>query len=174
MSQIHGSHGASKAGMSALCWVVTHMNVTVDRVRRVMFSLMLLCPAASGGGCASMHGRDDLDAALMLHHNNLRWGRLGNAALHVAPALRESFLQSWSARAPYVELQDMEVVGLTIAPDGNTAEVMVSIVYIERQTMRVRQVAATEVWRRLDNGWSLERPADLSDGTEEADANLTP
>lgn len=111
--------------------------------------------------CASLHGRNELDEQLFLHHNNLRWGRLGNAALQVKPELRSAFIASWSTRTGAAELQDLEVTAVTVAPDGATADVLVTAVWVERTTMSVRQAVVTEVWQRTPSGWIVERPAEL-------------
>lgn len=111
--------------------------------------------------CASLHGRDDLDVEVFRHHNNLRWGRLANAAIAVKPELREAFVKDWAARSGVVELQDIEVAGVLMDPQGAFADVVVNITYIERDTMQVKSVTATERWARTDAGWLVEKPAEL-------------
>ena len=59
-------------------------------------------------GCGKhLYSRDDLTVTLSTHHIDLRWNRLGNAALAVKPEMRAAFLQSWGERAGQLELQDI-------------------------------------------------------------------
>lgn len=132
----------------------------MGRGRRVL-PLLLGLILAQGAGCASFHGRQELDEQLFLHHNNLRWGRLGNAALQVKPDVRAAFMATWSARSTLLELQDVEVMAVDIRPGGETAEVVVAFIWVERASMSVKQSILSEEWRRTAGGWVLERPAEL-------------
>jgi hypothetical protein len=127
-----------------------------------------LVVVGSAGGCASMASRDDLEIAMAQHHIDLRWGRLENAATHVAPAMRAAFLQTWAARLQDVELQDIEVTGLAMADDGGSADVVVAVVFVDRATMQVRNTQLTERWVRGADGWTAATPATLAAPSTEA------
>ncbi|HEY4221556.1 MAG TPA: hypothetical protein VGO62_09440 [Myxococcota bacterium] len=111
-------------------------------------------------GCAHMYSKDDLDVSLFQHHNNLRWGRLDNAATTVSPELRTSFLSTWAARQQTLELQDVEVQGATLTPDGAAADVVVAITYVDKASMTVKNVTMIEHWIRTDDGWLEQKFAD--------------
>lgn len=128
--------------------------------RRLLITALLLSPML-GGGCASLHGRDELDLQLFQHHNNLRWGRLANAALAVQPEMREAFVTHWASRAGVIELQDIEVAGVMVTSDGGAADVVVNISYVERETMQVRSGTVTEHWVRTPAGWLVAKPATI-------------
>jgi hypothetical protein len=137
--------------------------VSPRRRRRVSsfgpWGLSLLCGAALGG-CALPNARDDLEREVALHHIDLRWGRLENAAQRVAAEMRGPFVQSWAARLADVELQDIEVAALSLSADGNAADVVVSITFVDRTTMQVRSARLAEHWQRERDGtWRATTPA---------------
>lgn len=121
-------------------------------------ALVLLASIACG---KHLYSRDDLTVTLSSHHIDLRWGRLGNAALAVQPDMRAAFLAAWGKRVGQLELQDIEVAAVVVTPDGGAADVMVNITYVERETMSVKTEAVTERWIRTDSGWLAETPAVL-------------
>jgi len=53
-------------------------------------------------------------------------------------------LTSWAQRVGQVELQDIEVTGMAISEDGDTADVVVAVTWIERDTMAV--ISARSIW----------------------------
>lgn len=115
------------------------------------------------GGCATLGtARDDLQQAAALHHIDLRWGRLENAAVRVAPAARAAFLAEWVKAGGVVELQDIDVSGIVIDEDGEGADVVVTVTYVERDTMSVRSAVVSERWLHVDGNWVCSTPATLS------------
>ena len=125
-------------------------------------SLAVLVACAFGAGCGKhVYNRDDLTVTLAKHHIDLRWGRLGNAALAVQPEMREAFLKTWGARTATMELQDIEVAAVVVTPDEDAADVVVNITYVERETMSVKTETVTERWVRTEHGWLAEKPAVL-------------
>jgi hypothetical protein len=112
-------------------------------------------------GCAHTYTRTDLDITLSKHHIDLRWGRIENAAQRVDPDLRAAFLAEWTKRGNEIELQDLDVAGVAMAEDGNSADVVVNFTYVERDTMSVRQVQVIEKWERTADGWLAKKPATL-------------
>jgi hypothetical protein len=108
-----------------------------------------------------LYTRDDLDVSLFQHHNNLRWGRLENASLTVTPEMRSAFLNLWAARMQRLELQDMEVAGVVMAKDGESADVVVSVSWIDKSSMTMQQSSMNEHWIRTDDGWQVEKPGEL-------------
>ncbi|MCC7070181.1 MAG: hypothetical protein IT383_02595 [Deltaproteobacteria bacterium] len=124
-------------------------------LRVVMAASLLLVLACGRHG----FGRNDLDLTLSKHHIDLRWGRLENAAVAVVPAMRAEFVRVWAERLGANELQDLEIVGVVMADDGDKAEVVVRTTMIERSSMRVIAATITETWLRTDTGWQLAKPA---------------
>ena len=122
---------------------------------------MALAFTVSTGACKHAYNRDDLTVTLSKHHIDLRWGRLGNAALAVKPEMREAFLKTWTARANTIELQDIEIAAVVLSPDEDTADVVINVTFVERDTMTVKTEALTERWIRTDDGWIAEKPAVL-------------
>lgn len=134
------------------------------RLRCAVHAARVSCLAvlALAAGCAGMASRDDLEIAMAQHHIDLRWGRLENAATRVTPAMRAAFLQTWAARLQDVELQDLEVAGLAMADDGGSADVVVSVVFVDRATMQVKSAQLTEHWVRGADGWTAATPATMT------------
>jgi hypothetical protein len=122
---------------------------------------LVVALALTLASCKHAYNRDDLTVALSKHHIDLRWGRLGNAALTVKPEMREAFLKTWTARANTIELQDIEIAAVAMSPDENAADVVINVTYVERDTMTVRTEALSERWIRTDEGWIAEKPAVL-------------
>ena len=128
---------------------------------RVCSVAVVVTLIAGVGACGKhLYGRDDLDVTVFQHLNNLRWDeRLGNAALTVAPDMRQAFLSTWTARLRQIELQDVAVAGVSMNPSGDGADIVVNITYVERDTMTVKTTAITEHWVRTDDGWLADKPA---------------
>jgi hypothetical protein len=128
----------------------------------VVAALTVVVASSALGGCGK-HGytRDDLDVALFQHHANLRWGRLENASLNVKPEMRGAFLTAWAQRMQEYELQDVEVTGVAMSPDGDNADVVVTVTYVDKASMTVKNVAVPEHWIRTDDGWVVDKPAAL-------------
>lgn len=124
--------------------------------------LGVLAVSSLAGGCGKiLYSRQDLEIDLSRHHIDLRWGRLENAAQRVHPDMRGEFLSHWAARMGNLELQDIELAGVVMAEDGDSADVIVNVTWITRDTMRVQTVAITEKWQRTDDGWRAIRPVEL-------------
>lgn len=132
------------------------------RVGRRLLAVVAVVAVAVADACAGLASRDDLDIAMGQHHIDLRWGRLENAATRVAPAMRASFLQTWAARLQDVELQDIDVTGVVMSEDGGSADVVLTVVFVERAAMQVRSVQLTERWTRGADGWTATTPAVLA------------
>lgn len=115
---------------------------------------------AALGGCAPQHlyQRHDLQAALLKHHQNIRWGRLTQAAAPVQPELQRDFVQSWSAHIERLELHNVDVIGMSEAPGGDVVEVSVRLQWIDQQSMNMRSKTLTEVWVRTQEGWQVAAP----------------
>ena len=126
---------------------------------RIAFAFVFLVVALACG--KHMYTRDDLDVSVFQHHNNLRWGRLENAALNVKADMRPLFLQQWASRMQMLELQDIEVAGVALSPDGDGADVVVNVTWVEKVSMTVKTSAVTEHWARTEDGWIVDRPASL-------------
>jgi hypothetical protein len=121
--------------------------------------VIMLAVCAMSASCAHFYSRDDLTMSLTKHHVDLRWGRLENAAIAVVPSMQGQFLQHWAERSQAIELQDIEVVGMTIDDETNTATVMVRIVWVDRLSMAVQTSMTTETWTRTGDGWLCSVPA---------------
>ena len=129
--------------------------------RALLLASALVVSVASVACGKHAFNRQDLDVDLARHHIDLRWGRLGEAARYVHPDLRAAFLQDWATRARDVELQDLEIVGVTVSEDGDSADVVVAVTYVERATLQVKSTTATERWQRTDDGWRAVRPMEI-------------
>jgi hypothetical protein len=136
-------------------------------VKRVLALSLLLA-----AGCGKhMYSRRDLDIDMSRHHLDLRWGRLGEAGQRVHPDMRAAFLQDWSNRAATIDLQDIEIVGVSEVMDGDAADVVLKLIYVDKSTMQVQQTTVVERWARTDEGWRVVRPIDF---TGAATAPATP
>ncbi len=114
------------------------------------------------GACGKhLYNRDDLQVELSKHHIDLRWGRLENAARPLQPELRGPFLTSWAQQIGQIELQDIELTGMALSEDGDTADVVVAVTWIERSTMAVKVTNLPERWVRTDEGWRCSHPAEM-------------
>ncbi len=123
-------------------------------MRTLLFVVVVAIAAVSAACGKHGYNRDDLTIDLAKHHIDLRWGRLENAAQRVTPELRGPFLTSWATRLSGIELQDVDVQGMVFV-DDDTADVVVAVTYVERDTMAVRTVQIPERWLRTDDGWRL-------------------
>lgn len=114
-----------------------------------------------GAGCGRhLYGRDDLTVDIAKHHIDLRWGRIENAAQRVNPELRAAFVQTWAQRLHGLELQEMDIAGVAMI-DDDTAEVVVVVTWVDKESMAVKTVQLPERWVRTDEGWRLATVAEL-------------
>ncbi len=128
-------------------------------------ALLVLVLIALGAACGKhMYSRRDLDVDMSRHHLDLRWGRLGEAGTRVHPDMRAAFLQDWANRAAMYDLQDIEIVGVAEVQDGDGADVVVKLIYVDRATNQVQQATVTERWARTDDGWRVVRPIEIGGG----------
>lgn len=137
----------------------------------------LVCAALASSAlvsCKHAYNETDFSIALAKHHSNLRWGRIENAALMVDPKLRAAFVAEWIGRQKTIELQEVEVAGMTTSEDGDVADVMLRIVYVEKDSMSVREVVVPEQWRRTSDGWLAVKPATLEVRAPEAELEPAP
>lgn len=129
---------------------------------KAVVQALLAAALVGGAGCGKhLYSRNDLDVDLSRHHIDLRWGRVAEAARRVHPDLRTAFLQDWSRRAGEIELQDLEVVGVTEGKDGDSADVVLNVTWMDRATMQVKRSTVVERWSRTDEGWRVVRPIEL-------------
>ena len=127
----------------------------------LLSGVVLVAVVATSFGCGKhLYNRENLTEDLAKHHIDLRWGRLGNAAVRVMPELRGPFVQAWSMRLAGVELQDMDIADVALI-DDDTAQVIVNVTYVDKQSMSVRTVQFPEVWTRTEQGWQLSNVAEL-------------
>jgi hypothetical protein len=140
-------------------------------------ALLLVCATlavSALSSCKHAYNETDFSIALAKHHSNLRWGRIENAALMVDPQLRAAFVAEWIGRQRSIELQEVEVAGMTTSEDGDVADVMLRIVYVEKDSMSVREVVVPEQWRRTSDGWLAVKPATLEVRAPEAMPDAAP
>lgn len=124
--------------------------------------VIVLLASLAGGACGRhLYDRRDLDVDMAKHHIDLRWGRLGEAAMRVHPDMRGAFMEDWAKRAETVELQDLEIVGATLDEDGDSADVVLAVTYVDRTTLQVKRATVAEKWQRTDDGWRVVRPLEL-------------
>ena len=144
-------------------WQNHHQEALVNIfVRRQSNALLAGVVALVLAGCGKhLYTRDDLQLDLTHHHIDLRWGRLENAAQRVAPDLRRAFLASWAQRIGQIEVQDIEVTGMVISEDGNSADVVITLTWIQRDSMAVKVANLPERWVRTDAGWRCNLVAEL-------------
>ena len=112
------------------------------------------------GGCApqQLYQRRDLQAALLKHHQNFRWGRITQASMLVQPKLQRDFVESWMGHFNDFELHNVEVLGMSEQSGGDVVEVSVRLQWIHHETMKVKSRVFTEVWVRTPDGWQLAAP----------------
>jgi hypothetical protein len=124
-------------------------------VTRSLLALLLVgLTAFAPLGCGKhAYGKDDLQVATGKHYLDLRWGRIRAAAKRVHPDLRKGFIEDWTKRTNDVEIHDLEVVEMDIDEEGDSAEILVSVNWVDRTTMTMQQSTITQKWVRTDDGW---------------------
>jgi hypothetical protein len=130
---------------------------------RALVGLFFVGTFFAGTSCGK-HGysRDDLNLAVMQYHIDLRWGRLENAAAKLDAPLRTEFLRTWAERLQVAELQNLEILGVTVDDSGDRADVVVMVTVLSRADMMVTNQTVTEVWQRTDQGWRCTQPFSAS------------
>ena len=111
-----------------------------------------------------VHTKEDLDHTLSRHLINLRWGRLQNAAQAMQPELRAAFVETWTALDNVIDVQDLEVVALSVDESGDIATVSLRVVYVDKRTMRVSTETVSQKWLRDDDGWHGAEVVSVGDG----------
>lgn len=115
-------------------------------------------------GCAKATlGAPELRQTLARHYLDLRWGRIASAAQYIAAPMQAAFVAEWEARAQRMQLQDFEVTHILDHPDGEGADVYLSLSWVDQDTLTLRQAALVQAWSKTEQGWRasalLELPA---------------
>jgi hypothetical protein len=129
-------------------------------------SFVSLSPFAVGCG-KHLHGKAELEDTVGRHYLDLRWGRLGNAALRVHPDMREAFVKDWSARTAHMELQELEVVDIAFDPKTDSAQVTLALAWVDKGAMMLHQQTVVQKWIRTDEGWFSSGELNLDGGSAE-------
>ena len=96
----------------------------------------------------------------------LRIVRLARAAVDLSDLVDFRFTVpgktiEWNAKVTNIELQEVDVTGLQVAEAGDAADVFVTITWIDRNSMQVKNSNLQEHWVRGKDGWVADKPAEL-------------
>lgn len=109
----------------------------------VAFSLAIAC-----AGCFmnNLKPKRRLHDAVFAMNDAARWGRLDLAVTHVSPAYRQRFLETHEHWEEALEVADMELTHLEMAPDGKTAVSKVAFRWYRLRQMELKETVVEQRW----------------------------
>lgn len=133
----------------------------IAHVRRLT---LLICLALSLTLAACAASPDHIDDGIALKnsvqefHKNLRWARYQEAALHVSPDYRNTFLGRYEELGEEFHITELEVKSVLYEKDEDNNPI--AIVETEQQwykerTMTIKKERFIERWRRDREGWQM-------------------
>lgn len=119
---------------------------------------LLLCATAlmGGSGCSGTQNRNTaLRDAVREYADATRWGHIGKAATFVPAAKREAFLDGRRRAAASMRIVEVDVRGVRLAADNESAQVIVAIAFTEGGDPVIQRHLVQQKWRWQQTGWNL-------------------
>ncbi len=110
-----------------------------------------MCLVACG---AASHPTEPLGDAVRQYNDGVRWERFANAAIHLPPKERATFVDEADERAKDLKITDYDVV--KIEPRGEReAKVQVKMSWYKESEGTVHETHAIQTWEREGKAWLL-------------------
>ena len=124
-------------------------------MRRILTILLVLL-----GGCASHQKRtDSLLETSVRFQEGLRWGRYEDAASHVPPADRETFLDEHDELSDSLRIDDYEVIRVHFRESHEEAMVQVKYTWHLDGEGIVKETVTDQRWQLHGTAWWMEEEA---------------
>jgi hypothetical protein len=88
-------------------------------------------------------------------NENTRWGRIGDAALLVEPAYRDTFVSAHQGWGNDIQLADTEIVHVQMASDAEHASAIVNYSWYAMDTMTLHETTIRQRWSAHSGGYVL-------------------
>ncbi len=121
--------------------------------------LALAAAAAGAGGCASTASDTDLQRAVWLYNEGIRWKRFEQAAAFLPPEARDAFLERYHATEDRLSIESIEVRGVAAAEGTSEPSFDVTVVaaaYVLPSTV-LQRVTIVERWVLVGGAWRMVR-----------------
>ncbi len=121
--------------------------------------LLVLACAIAPSGCVfqSLTAGERLQEAVNEMNDAARWGRFDIAGGRVHPRYRAKFAETHAKWGGQLQIADMEIVDVRLAPDEDGATSTVAYGWYSYDTMTLHRTVVRQRWRRQDGTFSLVR-----------------
>ena len=122
--------------------------------------ILLVATLAALAACASPQKRtESLLETSTRFQEGLRWGRFEDAAAHVPPAERESFLDEHDKLGDDLRIDDYEVIRVHFKDGHEEAQVQVKYSWHLDGEGVVKETVTDQLWKLHGSAWWLEEEA---------------
>jgi hypothetical protein len=116
-----------------------------------MRAILVVCLVACG---AAQHAAEPLGDAVRSYNDGVRWERFSNAAVHLPPKERATFVDEADERAKDLKITDYDIV--KIEPKGeNEAKVQIKLSWYKDSEGTVHETHSTQTWERHGRAWLM-------------------
>jgi hypothetical protein len=116
-----------------------------------MRAILLVCLIGCG---ATPHPAEPLGDAVRSFNDGIRWERFANAAIHIPPKERGTFVDEADERAKDLKITDYDIV--KIEPRGEReAKVQVKLSWYKDSEGTLHETHAIQTWEREGKAWLM-------------------
>jgi hypothetical protein len=126
------------------------------RRRWVAVAALLLCACAD-----QFSRREQLLAVVKEYNDGVRWNRLEQSAIHLAPSDRRHFADRHAPLADELEVTDYDVTRVEIDQKHDTATVVVDVQWSMKRRGLLERTVVEEKWSLHNGDWLLTRESRL-------------
>lgn len=117
--------------------------------------ILVLMFGVSGCFMANTSPQKKISDSVQDLNEQARWGRIGDAALLVEPAYRDTFVSAHRGWGSEIQLADTEIVHVQIASDAEHANAIVTYSWYAMDTMTLHETTIRQRWSAHSGGYAL-------------------
>ncbi len=127
------------------------------RLSALVLALGLSLPLLAACGAQPRTPRDVLEDDVTEFHRNLRWSRYDEAAVFVAPTIRDAFVQRYRDLGRDFQVTEYEIQSIEMVEGREEAIVLVWYQAVLMPNPTVQETVYRERWRYLEDSraWQL-------------------
>lgn len=134
-----------------------HSNPNHRRVCQAALTVALCAVGVAGlVSCGGAQNRNTaLRDAVREYADATRWGHIAKAATFVPVAKRAEFLEGRRRAAAAMRILEVDLRGVRLAPDNESAQVIVAIAFTADGSPVIQRHLVEQKWRWQRTGWML-------------------
>lgn len=121
-------------------------------------ALALLLLVVSAAACSPNQDRSkNLAFSLKDYNEAVRWKQFRTAVKFVDPVAASKIARKLRKATMRIDLTDVELVDMDVAPDGNSATCLVQFSWFETGNLTVRTGYEVQDWHKISDRWLMTR-----------------